>query len=100
MLGREATCDYGVSPSVVISFVWVFGEEVMDVYVLALMQLQELDDLVGLGLQALELYLFGGEHQLTAEAPGCSLTGTMHQFVWTWVLSLVTILQLFCYLIP
>lgn len=72
----------------------------MDVYVLALMQLQELDDFVGFWLQALELYLFGGEHQLTTEAPGCSLAGTMHQLVWTWVLSLVTILQLFCYLIP
>ena len=93
MLGREAAGYDCVSPPVVISLLWIFSEEVMDIDVLALMQLQELYDLVGLWLQTLELDLFGGEHQLSAETPGCSLAGSMHQFMRTWVLSLVTILQ-------
>lgn len=93
MLGREAAGHDGVSPPVVISFLWIFSEEVMDVDVFALMQLQEFYDLVGLWLEAFELYLFGGEHQLSSEAPGCSLAGTMHQFMWVRVLALVIILQ-------
>jgi hypothetical protein len=64
-----------------------------------LMQLQEFNDLVDICLQTFKLHLFGGEHQLSPEAPGCSFAGTVYQLMRTWVFPFVVVLQLLCYLI-